>query len=391
MQVKPLNVGVIGTGMICRNYIDCLSKRFSIINLAGIADRKIEKAQALAGEYGTKAYTIDMLLEDPEIELVLNLTPPTVHFEIMKRILMAGKHAYTEKAFAMNTGEAAELMALAKEKGLYVGSAPDTFFASWVQNARQVIDSGRLGRITSFAMVGNRDNDRLLSAMAYLSKPGGGIVLDYSVYYLTVLTSLLGPIARVSANIKAPYRTHVNIFEPSGHLGETFETPNESQLYSLLELENGITGTLSINADSCFFDQTYFAIYGNKGILYLGCPDWFHGSVSLYENIADFEKSEQPTRILLDDPYAFKTDSRGVGVADFAWALRENRQPRVQASRCYHVLDVQEMMFESDRQNGCFCKVESTCERPLPLAIPTNGEESALPLDGSLLGGGGSC
>jgi predicted dehydrogenase len=235
-------------------------------------------------------------------------------------------------------------------------------------------------------MVGNRDNDRLLSAMAYLSKPGGGIVLDYSVYYLTVLTSLLGPVGRVSANIKAPYQTHINIFEPSGHLGETFETPNESQLYSILEMKNGITGTLSINADSCFFDQTYFAIYGNKGILYLGCPDWFHGSASIYENTADFEKSEQPERILLEDPYAFKIDSRGVGVADFAWALRENREPRVQASRCYHVLDVQEMMFESDKHNGCFYNVESTCDRPLPLAIPANGEESALLLNQSLLG-----
>ena len=378
MNQKPMSVGVIGTGMICRIYIENIAQRFEIVQLKAVADIAIEKAKEVADQFGVKACTVDELMEDPEIDIILNLTPPSVHYDIMKRALLAGKHVYTEKTFTMNTKEAAELVALAAEKDLMIGSAPDTFFASWVQNARAIIDSGRLGRITSFAMVGNRDNDRMLGAMPYMNKPGGGVLLDYCVYYLTVLINLLGPVKDVSAKILAPYQQHVNNFPYSPTYGQIIDTPNESQIYSVLEMESGVTGTLSINADSCFFDQTYFAIYGNKGILYLACPDWFNGELSIYENTYDFENADKPVRVKIDDPYAFKTNSRGVGLADMAWARVEGREPRVNGERCYHVLEIEEKMMESSEKNGVFVEVESTCNRCIPVGVPKDTEESAL-------------
>lgn len=219
MNHKPMTVGVIGTGMICRIYIENIAQRFEIVELKAVADISVEKAREVADQFGVRACTVDELIADPEIDIILNLTPPSVHYDIMKRALLAGKHVYTEKTFTMNTREAAELVALAEEKGLMIGSAPDTFFAGWVQNARAIIDSGRLGRITSFAMVGNRDNDRMLGAMPYMNKPGGGVLLDYCVYYLTVLINLLGPVRDVSAKILTPYRQHVNHFPDSPTYG----------------------------------------------------------------------------------------------------------------------------------------------------------------------------
>ena len=289
---------------------------------------------------------------------------------MVTRILNAGKHAYTEKCFALDTEGAARMCRLAEEKGLYLGCAPDSFMCGWAQTAKRVIESGRLGTITSFAIAGNRDNDRLLSAMDYANKPGGGIILDYSVYYLTMLVHLLGPVKRISCNIKAPYPTHVNTYELSPHYGETFDSPNESQFYSHLELENGISGTFAINSDSAFFDQTYFAIYGSKGILYLGNPDWYNGDVYLYENTADFSKAFTPERIHIDNPYGYNTNSRGVGVADMAYAIRDGREMRASAERCYHVLDVQESMVKSHEQNSAFVEVKSTCTKSRPLASP---------------------
>ncbi len=376
--ITPMKVGVVGTGMICRIYIENIAKRFSVVELAAVADRNIDKAKEVADQYGVRACTVDELMADPEIEIILNLTPPNVHYEIMKRALDQGKHVYTEKTFTMNIIEAQELVMLAEEKNLMIGSAPDTFFASWVQNARRIIDSGVLGRITSFAMVGNRDNDKMLPAMRYLNRPGGGLIHDYVCYYLTVLINLLGPVAKVSADIKAPYQRHIDNFPPSKTKGEIVETPNESQVYSILEMESGVTGTLSINCDSCFFDQTYFAIYGNKGILYLACPDWFNGEISIYENNTDYKNSDKPQRKVIDDPYAFKTNSRGVGLADMVWARIEGREPRVSGERCLHVLEIEERMFESDAQDGKKCVVASTCTRSLPLAVPKDTEESAL-------------
>lgn len=377
-NVKPVHVGILGAGMISGAYLDALTSRFEIIQVDTIGVRTPEKAKAMGEKYGVPVCTIDEMLANEQIELIVNLTPPHAHEELIERCLKAGKHVYTEKCFVLNTAAAKRLCDLAESKGLQVGSSPDTYFSGWMQTARQVIDSGRLGTITSFAMVGNRDNERMLSAMAYLNKPGGGIVLDYSVYYLTALMNLLGPVRRVSATVRAPYPTHVNQFELSPHFGETFETPNESQFYSILELENGIMGTFAINADSVFFDQTYFAIYGNKGILYLGCPDWFNGELSIYENTYDFAKAAHPERVKVDIPYGYNQDARGVGAADMAWAIRTGREARCSKERTYHILDVQESMLKSHEQGGAFMEVASTCERSKPLSVPTDGDESSL-------------
>ena len=377
-QVKPVPIGIIGAGMISRTYLDSLIAKFDIIKVEAIADRSGERAGELAKEYGIRAVTVDQILEDETIKIIVNLTPPGAHGEVIEKILNSGKHAYTEKCFALTTDIAAKLCRLADEKGLYLGCAPDTFFSGWAQSARRLIDSGVLGTITSFAMVGNRDNERLLSAMDYMNRPGGGIILDYSVYYLTNLINMLGPVRRVSANIKAPYPTHVNQFELSPHFGETFDSPNESQFYSVLELENGITGTVSINADSVFFDQTYYAVYGNKGIMYLGCPDWFAGQVYIYDNTYDFAQAETPKRILQENPFGFNKDSRGVGVADMAWAIREGRGARASKERAFHVMDIQECMVKSHENNGVFITVNSTCERAQPLTVPIGKDESSL-------------
>ena len=377
-QVKPVPIGIIGAGMISRTYLDSLIAKFDIIKVEAIADRSGERAGELAKEYGIRAVTVDQILEDETIEIIVNLTPPGAHGEVIEKILNSGKHAYTEKCFALTTDIAAKLCRLADGKGLYLGCAPDTFFSGWAQSARRLIDSGVLGTITSFAMVGNRDNERLLSAMDYMNRPGGGIILDYSVYYLTNLINMLGPVRRVSANIKAPYPTHVNQFELSPHFGETFDSPNESQFYSVLELENGITGTVSINADSVFFDQTYYAVYGNKGIMYLGCPDWFAGQVYIYDNTYDFAQAETPKRILQENPFGFNKDSRGVGVADMAWAIREGRGARASKERAFHVMDIQECMVKSHENNGVFITVNSTCERAQPLTVPIGKDESSL-------------
>jgi len=378
MKYEPMRVGVIGTGMISRIYLDNITQRFSILELVAVADLSMERAKEVADRYGVKAHTVDELLADESIDAVLTLTPATAHYSTMERILQAGKHAYTEKPFCLTTEEAQKLIAIAEEKGLMLGSAPDTFFGSWVQNARNFIDSGRLGEITGFAMIGNRDFDFMLPGNPGLNKLGGGILMDYSVYYLTVLVNLLGPVKNVSARVRTPYTSRVNVMERSPDFGKTYESPMDSQLLATLEMESGVVGTITINAESAVLDRTYFAIYGKKGILYLGCPDWFNGEMTFYENSHDFGKAGRIEPVLIEDPYGFKVNSRGAGLADIAWALREGREPRVNAARCYHVLDIQETMAKSSSQNGVICDVNSTCTRSLPLAIPTDGEESSL-------------
>ena len=374
MEMQPVTVGIVGSGNISETYLNNLTKKFSIIRVVAIADLAIEKAQIQARKFHLRACTVDELMSDSSVEAILNLTPAAVHYGIIKRALLAGKHVYTEKSLTDSYETAKELTDLAKEKGLYLGSAPDTFFCSWLQRAREAIDSGMLGEITSFAIAGNRDNDMLLSLFGFLRKPGSGLAADYAVYYLTALVHLLGPIGKVMAQVKAPYPDRVNILEGPEY-GQPIHSDNDSQVFALIETENGVSGTLHINGESCFFDRSYFAIYGKKGVLYLSNPDWFNGTVSFMPN--GYDHSHHPEPKEMDDSYAFKEDCRGVGMADMAWAIREGRENRASGRLASHVLDVVECMHRS-HQTETFCQVESTCERPRPLKKPKDTEESSL-------------
>ena len=135
---------------------------------------------------------MEEMLDDPEIRMIVNLTPAHTHYSVIRAALEHGKHVYTEKTLTDDINKSAELVRLANEKGLYLGSAPDTFMGAALQTARFAIDSGMLGEIHSFAVSANRNNDILLSLFDFLRKPGGGIVCDYAVYYVTALVKPAG-------------------------------------------------------------------------------------------------------------------------------------------------------------------------------------------------------
>lgn len=89
------------------------------------------------------------------------VTPAPAHYGIIRQALEHGKHVYTEKTLTDDIDRSGEFVRLAREKGLYLGSAPDTFLGSALQTARSAIDSGLLGEIHSFAVSANRNNDIL--------------------------------------------------------------------------------------------------------------------------------------------------------------------------------------------------------------------------------------
>ena len=143
--MKKLRVGVIGIGDISNVYLNNL-KKYDAVEVVACASRGLEKAQRKAAEHGIpKAYASGMeLIADPDIDIILNLTTPQAHYEYNLAALKAGKHVYTEKPLAMTFEQGRELVSLAKEKGLLIGCAPDTFLGGRLQNIRELIDRGRL-------------------------------------------------------------------------------------------------------------------------------------------------------------------------------------------------------------------------------------------------------
>lgn len=363
---KVLNVAVVGCGAISDIYLENMIHHFNNLNVTACCANHPEHAKAKADKYGIKSCTYEKILRDSSIDMVIILTPAPTHELLIRQALEAGKHVYTEKTITLSAQNAMELQRLANSKGLYLGSAPDTFLGAALQTARKAIDDGLIGEVTSFDICANRDLDYLAGVSEFLCMPGGGICYDYSVYHLTALVSLLGPVEAVSALVRnlAPERT--NAFPDSPTFGQNISYPNESQVFSILKMENSVAGTLSINGDSVIQDQAHFMIYGKKGILKLTDPNTFGGDVIYLPAQKDFE--DHPAPQILNYGFSYGENSRGLGPSEMADAIFAHRENRANASLAIHVLDVIDHMVESSKK-GFFAQIPTTCRRPEPMLL----------------------
>lgn len=364
MGKSTIRTGVVGCGAISDIYLTNMIHRFDNLEVVACCAKHLERAQAKAQQYGLRACTYGEMLEDPTIEMVVILTPAPTHYELIRAALLRGKHVYTEKTMTVDPAQAAELLKLADERGLYLGSAPDTFLGAALQTARQAVDAGRIGRVTSFLVSVNRDLDYFAGKYGFLRMPGGGICFDYGVYYLTALVSLLGPMQRTAAIVQnnRPVRENRNFGSPE--CGQTFSYDNESQVSAVLQTESGISGVFSLNGDSVRRDRAVFLLYGTDGILKLTCPDEFGGEVVLLPNVT--AEQPQPAPVRLECAFDFAQDSRGVGPAEMAAAILEGRPNRASKEMAYHVLDTIEQIMQSSARRE-FLEIQSSCSRPAPM------------------------
>jgi predicted dehydrogenase len=157
-------------------------------------------AQAQAEKYEIKAFTVDEMIGSDEIDLVINLTIPAVHGQVALQVLNAGKHVHNEKPLAPNREEAREMLRIAKEKGLTIGCAPDTFLGAAHQHVRKLIESGIIGPVVGVhGYMTSRGVESWHPNPEFFYKPGAGPMLDMGPYYLTAMVNMFGPICRVAS------------------------------------------------------------------------------------------------------------------------------------------------------------------------------------------------
>ncbi len=366
---RRLKVGVVGAGHISTIYLTNMTTTFSdYLDVRAVSATRIESAQKQADKYGIRAMTTPDLLADPEIELVVNLTPVPAHYDIIKTALTNGKHVYTEKVITDDLDKAKELLALAKEKGLYLASAPDTFLGSALQSAKKALEEGVIGEVTSFSATASRNNWLMLSAYSFLRMPGGGTCLDYGVYYLTAIVSLLGAVDEVCAIVKAPFKKHVCINPLAKEYGQEMDTPNESEVAALLQMKSGVMGTFTLDADTGVTDRNTFILHGTKGVMLLENPNNFGGTVKVYTGENDpalypdwWEQKVEEEILAPANPYT--ENSRGVGPADIAASLEKGVPCHADAQLAVHVLDVLTSMIRSGGTHA-FEKTTTDCAVP---------------------------
>src|SRR5579875_275225 len=216
---ERVGVGVIGCGNISGIYLQN-AQRLDILEPVACADLDMARAEARAAEYGVKACTVEELLADPDVDIVLNLTIPAAHAEVGLMALEAGKHLYNEKPLSISPEDARRLLEVARQRKLLVGCAPDTFLGGGLQTCRKLIDDGWIGvPVAATAFFGGHGAESWHPDPEFFYKRGAGPMLDMGPYYVTALVTLLGPVQRVTGSARTSFPTRTITSQP--HYGET--------------------------------------------------------------------------------------------------------------------------------------------------------------------------
>ena len=366
--MEKVRVGVIGCGAISGAYLG-MAKNFPIVEMVACADLDMSRAQAAAKSFNIpKACSVDELLTDPSVEIVLNLTVPKAHVPIAMRAIGAGKHTYAEKPLGVDREEGRKLVEAARRANLRIGCAPDTFLGAGIQTARKLIDEGAIGRPVAFtAFMMGSGHESWHPSPEFYYEVGGGPMFDMGPYYLTALLNLLGPVKRLTgaASIAIPERTITHKDRETGAPGPKFgkkikvETPDH--IVGTIEFANGVVGTIVTSFATHFASlggKQPITIFGTDGTVRVPDPNGFDGPVSV-RKLSDQDWVEVP--------HAFvKGYGRSVGLADMAYALRSGRAHRASAEQAFAVLDLMQGFLDSSDQGKAIAP-SAPYERPKPM------------------------
>ncbi|MBB3569071.1 Gfo/Idh/MocA family oxidoreductase [Rhizobium sp. BK491] len=345
-----LGIGVIGCGNISMTYLRNAAL-FAGVELRACADISADAAALRAREYGIRALSVDQLLADPEVDLVLNLTVPAVHFDVTMSALSADKHVFTEKPLATSAADGRILVAEAKRRGLRLGSAPDTFLGAAGRRARRLMDEGAIGRpVSGTAFIMGRGMEHWHPNPQFYYQPGGGPVFDMGPYYLTMMVNLLGPVVRVMA--MATKGQEERLITADGPFKNTrFKVGTPTNILSLLEFQSGATVNFSASWDVFRHSNHPIELHGTEGSLRLPDPDTFGGTVSLSEHGADWRDFESDGELYGAKNWPFDSPDRAnyrmLGVADLARGLQEGQPSRASGELALHVLEIMEAILLS--------------------------------------------
>jgi predicted dehydrogenase len=358
--MQPVKVGIVGCGNISGTYIKTIQQFNNLLDLVAVADMDPARAKSRAEEFGVPgAVTPEALIADPNIELVINLTTPTSHFDVCLAALESGKHVHVEKPLSVTLEQGRRLVETARRQGLRIGVAPDTFLGGGFQTCRKLIDDGAIGKpIGAFAAVTNHGHESWHPDPAFYYQAGGGPMLDLGPYFLTTLVSLIGPLASVTGSTRKTFAERTITSQPKAGQKIPVEVP--THVLALLDFANEAAGTLMTTFDVWASELPHIEIYGTEGTLSTPDPNWFGGPVRI---------RRMGESIWHDAPLTHgynERGNRGIGAVDLAEAIRTGRPHRTSAEMGLQVLEAMHGIQES-ADTGHRYAMQTTCERPAPM------------------------
>jgi predicted dehydrogenase len=360
-----MQVAMIGCGFIADLYLRSI-RNYPSLRLIGVTDRDIKRAHHFGSFYDVPVYgSVDQLLSDHKVQIVLNLTNPRSHYAVSKACLHAGKHVYSEKPLATDFTEAKELVNLAEARGLRISSAPCSLLGECAQTMWKAVRENRIGRIRAAyaemdgGLVHRMPYRKWLSASGtpwpYKDEFEVGCTIEHAGYSLSWLAAFFGSAQSVTA--------FSSIQIPDKHPSISPDKIAPDFSVAAIQFSSGIVARLTC---SLIAPQDHaLRIMGDDGILYTSDVWNYRSRVYVRRWITVRRRTflgpwRTRYRRLAESGRDLLPDDRGRGVAELAEAIAEGRQSRLSAQFSLHVtelsLAIQRAGFEAKayRMTTCF-------------------------------------
>lgn len=357
MTYLPVRVGLVGCGNIAETYISNAAMFAEHFEIIVVSDINATAAHAVGKRHGLAVATPDAVIADPSIEVILNLTIPAAHVPVGLAAIEAGKHVYLEKPLGTSVAEASAMLDRARERGLLIGAAPDTFLGAAHQTARRLIAEGTIGDVVGgSAAVIDRGMEDWHPNPAFFFASGGGPVFDMGPYYLASLVSLLGRVKHVTALSSTGIKERR--VGRGAQAGKAIRIEVPTTVNSILRFSGNVDVAFTASWDVWSHRRNHIEIYGTEGSLILPDPNWFGGAVELSIRGAPFEPVDcatqdygAPNRTLGDGTTV--ADYRGLGLAKMASAIRTGEAHETNGDFALHILTVIESIANGDGRVIC--------------------------------------
>ena len=375
---KVFKVGLIGCGHIAETYFRA-HKYFNNFKIIKCADILNSASKKCALKYGIENLSVNEILKDKEIEIILNLTIPKAHYEVAKKALLHNKHVYSEKPMAINLKDGKELLKLAKKRKLYIGNAPDTFLGGGNQKSKELLEKNLIGKINLgnaiFAFPGVQSYHP--NPEPWFAKKEGGPVIDMGPYYLTALVNLLGPAKEVSGNIMRGVKKRTIGIGPKK--GRKFKVKCPTTYLSTIVFKNKTIIRLTLSFDVIAHQRNHIEFYGKNGSMIIPDPNMFGGSVYACRKLGQPWKEYKTVKMPLGkinirgkslraNESPINANYRGVGLSEMAYCIENRKTHRCNGELSLHVLDIIQSTMKASI-TGKKQKIKTTCKIPKKFTV----------------------
>lgn len=355
--MKQYHVGIIGCGDISKNYAKYAREAYAdYFKITAVGDLVVEKAKALAENFEIETYGLpEVVYDNPDIDIVINLTVPMAHEEVTIRALEAGKHVYTEKPLACSREGMERIRATAERCKKRVGCAPDSFMSAPAQTAKKALEEDWIGAPVGVnAICAMRGNEYWRPDADFFYKKGAGPMMDMAPYYLNMFISLIGPIDSVQTMSRMTWPERTIKVPP--RRGEKISVEVPTYVSTALRFESGVIATFVNSFDIWKTQQPYIEVYGEKGTMVIPDPNRYKGDV-LIRRFRDSEWRVLPQFVEYADY------GRGIGIVDMIRSIEADVPHKASLDMAIHATDVIFAMDEAGESHS-EVKITTTAKQP---------------------------